>query len=354
MSPSILIVGAGATGLTAAVELARHGILADVIERRDGPSKLSRAVGILPHSMELLAPSGAAARLKQEAIAVAHVAIYDEASLVTRLPLDLLEDENARLFALPQDRTEAILCDIFENFGGTVGYGRELASLELTSSGTRVEIDGATSEYDYVLGCDGTKSRVRTALGLSYEGFDLPETWSIADAEVENWIGGEDFCIFRLKDRKVCIAVPIGPCRYRFISNTPNVLDTLPVQVSVSNLRRESAFTIAVRQAPDYGKGNVYLAGDAAHCHSPAGGRGMNLGIADAAEWVERFTEGTLAGYSASRHEAGQDVIRFTERARKTVLSDGPIESALFFLAVRAVARVPALNRAALRRLLDV
>jgi len=113
------------------------------------------------------------------------------------------------------------------------------------------------------------------------------------------------------------VVAPMGGNRYRLVASHENALQALPLPLNVTTIHREGHFNISVRQAETYSKGRVHLAGDAAHCHSPVGGRGMNLGIADAAELAERMVEGDLSGYSSFRHSEGEEAIQITERGRK-------------------------------------
>jgi len=106
-TPKVLIVGAGPTGLTAAVELARYGIIPDIIEKRGEASNLSRAVGILPESMAILEPSGVAAAIREESVRIEQVIFHQEANELARIQLKEKGDFIVPDFtALAQDRTE--------------------------------------------------------------------------------------------------------------------------------------------------------------------------------------------------------------------------------------------------------
>jgi 2-polyprenyl-6-methoxyphenol hydroxylase-like FAD-dependent oxidoreductase len=129
-------------------------------------------------------------------------------------------------------------------------------------------------------------------------------------------------------------------------------LGQVPLPFDVTRLRETADFAIAVRQVPRYSLGRVHLAGDAAHCHSPVGGRGMNLGIADACDFAERVAAGTLDGYSAARHADGAHVIRLSERARRMVAADDAWRRRAVRLIVGAAGRLPAVEAAVLRQLL--
>lgn len=347
----ILIVGAGPTGLTAAVELSRHGHIPQVIEQRPTPSGLSRAVGILDHSLQLLAPSGVADAIRAEAVEVQGMIMHHKAKPLGRIPIAGLD--GASLHALAQDRTETHLHDALNRYEGKVRYGVAFKSLTQDDTGVTVETSEGTERYDLVIGADGVGSKVRTALGLDFPGHTLPETWSIADVDARGWPDPTWFQAFLLPKGQVAIVVPLEKARFRAISSTPDVLADLPRKLDVTRLRRSGRFTIQVRQVDAYSKGRVFLAGDAAHSHSPVGGRGMNLGIADAAELAQRIADGTLEAYSASRHAEGKHVIALSERARKLVQSKSPLTRAGVETALRVITHVPPLAAKMGREIVD-
>ena len=188
-------------------------------------------------------------------------------------------------------------------------------------------------------------STVRQAVGIEYPGYDLDETWSIADVDADNWRHAKSFTLIRTDAGPMAVVVPLEEARYRVISNTANALETLPLPLNVTNIRREGTFTISVRQAETYSKGRVHLAGDAAHCHSPVGGRGMNLGIADAADLADRIVAGNLDGYSDSRHKIGAKIIATTERGRKMISATSGVKRLAFNTVLTMVASFAPLRR---------
>ncbi|MBT5050923.1 MAG: FAD-dependent monooxygenase [Rhodospirillaceae bacterium] len=350
----VLIVGAGPTGLTAAIELARQGIIATIIDRKEEASTLSRAVGILPGSLEILTPSGVTERLLAEGIKLRALKLFHGTAPKMTVSLQGGHPDWDYGIALAQDRTEAALREALVAAGGDVTYGCALTEMqqddERVVAGTQ---NGKEAAYDLVIGADGIQSAVRQTLGLDYPGFDLPETWSIADVEAVNWPHGETFTLCMLEGGRVAVVAPLEAERYRVISNTEESLATLPLDLEVTQIHREGRFNISIRQVPDYKAGRVFLAGDAAHCHSPAGGRGMNLGIADAAELARRIIGKSLDGYSASRHAAGAQTIAASERIRRLVTSTGPLTRAAAFAAFSLIDRSPALQRRVARRFLS-
>lgn len=348
MAPTVLIAGAGPTGLTAAVELARRGVVPLVCERRDGPSPLSRAVGILPSSIAILSRSETDEPILDEAIRFAGIVFHHGRDPVGHFPLNF--DSATRIWGLPQDRTEHHLRESLRRYGGEVRYSASVELLGQDSGGVEVRIGQEERRVDYLIGADGTRSAVRHGLGLGYPGYDLPETWSIADVDSENWPWPEDFHGFLLGGRDVAVVVPMAPRRYRVIASREDALKALPVEMKPDSIRRADSFTIAVRQAESYGHGRVFLAGDAAHSHSPVGGRGMNVGIADAAALARRIAAGRLEGYEAERRPAGAHAIALSEQGRRMIQGDEAWRRRALLTGLRTASAVPLLGRALMRR----
>ena len=148
-----------------------------------------------------------------------------------------------------------------------------------------------------------------------------------------------------LGDGKVVFIAPIGTARFRFVSNTTRVLDNLPFELNIKKIRRESAFNIEVGQVKSYQKGRVFLAGDAAHAHSPAGGRGMNLGMADAADLAEKLVSGQFEGYTKSRYQEGKKIIAGSEVLRKVLTAKHPVKRYLALGLLKCVANIPYLQK---------
>jgi len=350
----VLIVGAGPTGLTAAIELARRGIIPVLIEKRKTASTLSRAVGLLPNTMDILTASGAAKAIRKDAIPIQAAIFHNKQKPISTIKLNEIKGVNKRLYALPQDQTEAHLRDIFKALGGQIHYGAEFLSHAQSDDGVSVSILGQAFRFDYVIGADGVYSAVREALHIPFEGYDLPEKWSIADVEAKAWANPRSLCAFLCKMGRIAVVIPVQKNRYRVVSNTEDALATLPIPMLVQTVHRGAAFTISIRQATTYQKGRVFLAGDAAHCHSPVGGRGMNLGIADAVDLAERITTGTTDGYTAARHPIGKQTIRMSEKMRKALTSKTFIQRFILIRMLSLFARLDVLRHRFVKHTLDL
>ena len=342
----VLIVGAGPTGLTTAVELARRGIAPTIIDRRAASSTLSRAVGITPRSLQALSESGVAERLIDAGVAMDSARIYRGKQLALQLRLHSDRAYFPTILGLPQDQTETIMADVLAGMGEAVRYGVALEQLQDTGAEVIAQLsDGTEQAFDVVVGADGIGSTVRQAANIDYPGFDLEETWSIADVHADDWAHDSSLTLIQVEPGIVMVVVPMAESRYRLVASHPDVLKVLPLPLNVTRINREGTFTISVRQAETYSKGRIHLAGDAAHCHSPVGGRGMNLGIADAAELARCIAADDLGNYSPHRHHEGADTIAATERARAMVSGRGWSRRFVFGSMLRMASMIPPLQQ---------
>lgn len=350
----ILIVGAGPTGLTAAIELHRRGIPVRIIDRKAEPSPLSRAIGINAHSLDLLEACGATQALIERGIKVRAMHMHDSGSEILRLNFKNLPHRFDFLLALPQDQTEHVLIERLESYGGRVEFGTSLKFLTQGQGRAHVTLESAgrdtVDSFDLVIAADGAHSKIRTALEIPFPGFDLPTRWSIADFDCANWPSPSGHVdAFILPDGHFRFVIRIAENRFRAVADQPDTLSNIPVKFKIDKVHHADDFLIGVRQAKSYQKGCVYLAGDAAHVHSPIGGRGMNLGIDDACDLARRIAENDLSGYTAARIPVGHATINLSERLRRGVMIRNPAFRALRKGALAVVTRTPLLQRVMLK-----
>ncbi|MER8960579.1 FAD-dependent monooxygenase [Mesorhizobium sp. M0701] len=284
---SILIVGAGPTGLTAAVELARRGIAPRIIDRKEGPTPLAKAVGISSHSLDILEPSKVAARLLAEGLKIRRARFYFEGRALGEIDFSILPHRHNFLLSLPQRDTESLMTDTLKGFGIDVEWRSTFAGMAEHKGRAEVRIEAPDgrdeASFDLVFGADGAQSTVRDAMGIGFDGYTHRRQWSIADADIDDWPYEPTAAhAFLHRNGDVGFIIPIGEKRYRAVSNSEDALARIPGNYRITRLLRADRFHIPVRQAPRYQTACVFLGGDAAHVHSPLGARGMNLGIEDA------------------------------------------------------------------------
>ena len=327
--PEVLVVGAGPVGLTAALELARRGAAVRIIEKAAERGALSKAVGINARSLELLRPSGVTPRLIEAGLPVYRINLRHYTRLLAAIDFERMDHRYNFLLSLAQSQTELTLEAALAERFVDVERRTELTGLAEDAHGvdTRIVHAGTTAEarFDFLVGADGAHSTVRAALGIGFAGERYPDSWSLADIELDWPFGQGEGNLFMHDDGAVLFVIALGRGRFRAISNTADVLALLPAPSVVRAVHWRADFTVSLRQVEHYGAGRCFLAGDAAHIHSPAGGRGMNLGIEDAADLAGRIMEGGLEDYSAARRAAGARVVRESDWQFRAAAARNPI-----------------------------
>ena len=330
----VVVVGAGPTGLLLAGDLVEAGVRVVLLERRAGESNLARAFAVHARTMEELQVRGVAAELAATGTTIRELVLYGRAAIdLSRLP-----SRFPSLLITPQSRTEEVLTRRLHRLGGSITGGSEVTGLTQDPAGVEVRVraaDGAERRYraSYVVGTDGVHSAVRAALGLPYPGRSVVRSLMLADVRLAD-PPADVLTVNGVGDAFAFVA-PFGDGWYRVFAwnRHHQVGDTVPVELSevrettrralgtdfgMHDPRFLSRFHSDERQVPSYRVGRVFLAGDAAHCHSPAGGQGMNTGIQDAANLGWKLAaavagwggEQLLDSYHAERHPVGRQVLR--------------------------------------------
>jgi 2-polyprenyl-6-methoxyphenol hydroxylase-like FAD-dependent oxidoreductase len=312
----VLIVGAGPTGLTSAFELARRGIVPQVIDAKEGIAPTARATGVSVRSLELLEDSGVTPLLIAAGIKVKYARITGEDCKGLKLDFNDLPHKYNFLLCLPQNKTEAIMQKRFEDMGGKVEYNAKLISLTKKKDGmieAVMEKGGKrlTETFNAVIGADGVNSTVRRDMGVKLKETVYPEKWSAAEFDSKDWPRGKDEIQYFLgKGGSFAVVIPLGGDRFRAVANTPDAMSCISGTFTVDKLHFNNAFAVSVRHVDKYQKGNMFLAGDAAHAYPPAGVQGgMNLGIKDACSLARRIAEDDTKGYTKERRAEGKATI---------------------------------------------
>ncbi|GEO95426.1 FAD-dependent monooxygenase [Kocuria turfanensis] len=325
---AVVIVGAGPTGLMLAGELALAEIDVAVLERRPGQDLVgSRAGGLHARTIEVLDQRGLADRFLSRGT-TAQVAGY------AGVPLDISDFPTRHPYglALWQHHIERLLADRAGELGVPVHYGHEVAGLVQDGAGVDVALsDGRRWRAQYVVGCDGGRSRIREAAGIAFPGWDATTSSLLAEAETDEepeWGIHQDalgkHAFRRTEGGQVGIMVTerhVGPGREPTLRELREALVAVyGTDYGVHGPTWLTRFTDTTRQAASYREGRVLLAGDAAHVHAPDGGQGLNTGVQDAvnlgwklAQVLRRTSpEDLLDTYHAERHPVAARVLRHT------------------------------------------
>jgi 2-polyprenyl-6-methoxyphenol hydroxylase-like FAD-dependent oxidoreductase len=333
MKHSVLVVGAGPVGLTHAIELTRLGHSVRVIDKAPEPSPYSKAIAINPKTLTLLEACGASPKLIAAGIKLPFMRMYDaKAKLLVEVHIDLLKHRYPFMLSLPQYVTERILTEVLTDLGVSIERGKELIGFSQTENAVIAEINTANGteqiKADYLVGADGAHSLVRKSIAMEFSGFAYDDQWNLADVTME-WVQGSDANVYMLKAGVALIIIRIAEGRYRIITNHPNALNYLPQEAKVKEIFWQSDFKVSCRQVKSYQNGRVFLMGDAAHIHSPAGGRGMNLGMEDASVLAELIDIDQTERYTQLRHPIGKKVIKITSRLFKVATLSNPLACVL-------------------------
>lgn len=352
-SDEVLVVGAGPTGLLLAGDLARAGVRCTVLERRSGESNLTRAFAVHARTLEVL---DARAMGDELATTGAHL---DTLRIFGELELDLsrLPTRYPYVLVTPQYHTERVLADRARELGAEIVPGAEVVGLAQEADLVRVDVraeDGTRSSRTaaYVVGADGIGSTVRQQMGLPFPGKSAVRSVMLGDVRLHD-PPAEVLTVDATGDGFAFLA-PFGDGWYRVIAWDRRVQlpDSAPVHLDelrtitravhgtdfgMHDPRWMSRFHSDERQVPQYRVGRVFLAGDAAHVHTPAGGQGMNTGLQDAANLAWKLAaviqgwapDSLLASYHAERYPVGRAVLRGSGALVRVALARSPATRAL-------------------------
>jgi len=317
---NILIVGAGPVGLAAALELARRGYKPRIVDKGEGftPPDQSRALGVNNRTLQLLEPSGVSRELLAIGARLSHVRIRNEKRReVIRFDFAGAGALFPFMLIVPQGQTERILADALKALGVDIEWNAEIIASNKNASQPSVDINRQsgvdTLKTDMLIGADGANSIIRKEFGFSFDGEGYPAEFGLADLILDEDVDDTGIQVDFMRDG-VLAWFPMGGRKVRFVSPRPDISKALPHDLKIREVVWRSSFHISFRNVGKMQNENVFLAGDAAHIHSPAGGRGMNLGIEDACWLAWQISEGRTNDYSAARLPEVRKVIAQTKQ----------------------------------------
>jgi 2-polyprenyl-6-methoxyphenol hydroxylase-like FAD-dependent oxidoreductase len=364
----VLIVGAGPTGLVLALWLAKQGVGVRIVDRSAGPGETSRALAVQARTLELYRQLDLTDAVIAKGHRVPAVNLWVGGDRKARLPFERVGADLTRyafLQIFPQDEHERLLIETLARFGVEVERRTELAGFE--DLGDRVSArlkgpDGAgqACEARFLAGCDGARSLVRETLGAGFAGGTYRQVFYVADVqgrgpafdgELHVDLDEADFlAVFPLAgERRARLIGTVRDARaehaesLRFEDVSRRAIEHLRIEVERTNWF--STYHVHHRVTDRFRSGRVFLLGDAAHIHSPAGGQGMNTGIGDAINlaWKlaavssGRAPDSLLDTYEAERIAFARRLVASTDRVFTLASAEGPVADLLRTRLVPAV-----------------
>lgn len=326
---AVVIAGGGPTGLMLAGELALAGVDVAIVERRANQQLVGqRAGGLHCRTIEVLDQRGIADRFLAAGQAV-------QVAGFAQIRLDISEFPTPHPYglALWQNEIERLLADWVDELAVPILRGLEVTGFE--QDDTRVDValsDGRHLDAQYLIGCDGGRSRVRKAAGIDFPGWEPTSSYLIAQVEVRDepqWGIHRDAIGIHGLDRQnegepariMVTERNLGPSTEPTVNDLSRALiEVYGTDFGVHSPTSIARFTDAARQATAYRDGRVLLAGDAAHIHHPIGGQGLNTGVQDAVNLGWKLglvvdglaTDSLLDTYHVERHPVAARVLRTT------------------------------------------
>ncbi len=346
----VLVVGAGPTGLALAIELARRETPCRIVDRAAQWSQHSRGLGVQARTIEVFEDLGVAEEAVETGQRLDVFNVYLDGRRLGGVRFDGLDSPYNFTLALEQSKTERLLNRRLEELGVEVERSVELTEMRQDRAGVEVELRNArgeqeTARYEWVVGCDGAHSTVRHLVGLAFEGAPYEDEFLLGDFEIE-WPLRDDEVHTFIYDGGLLAAVSLGSGRYRLIgtralSSEDAAQSEQAIVGEFERLVRRLAppgtvlsdplwlggFRIHRRMVPSMREGRVFVAGDAAHIHSPVGGLGLNTGVQDAHNlgWklalvAEGAPDRLLDTYHSERHPVAVTTLRFTDLATRGMI----------------------------------
>jgi len=375
----VLIVGAGPVGLFLANECARRGLRCRIVEANATQSQHSKALAIFPRTLEIFDMANVVGPFLEAANRVTSVAIIAGDHQLAHMPFTPEETPYSFVAMVPQDVTEKLLAEELNRRGGHVDYETRFISAVQYDDSVTATLDqkGKSVEVtaSFVVGCDGAHSAVRHLLDLPFEGAMYDALFMLADIQSNETLPADQLQLCPNEVGPVAI-FPMSATRRRIVAMIHEKEGDAPSLEMVRRILRERApkglealglhwssyFQIHHRQAAKLRVGRMFIAGDAAHIHSPFGGQGMNTGLQDVWNLAWKLdlavrghaTEELLESFTAERRPVIKSVIETTDFMTKAMGTPSKLAQALRDTMIPMVSRLAPFQHAFVERLSEL
>jgi len=375
----VLIVGAGPVGLFLANECARRGLRSRIIETRASQSAHSRALAIFPRTLEIFDMAGLVSPFLEAANRVTSVALQTHGRTLARLRFTPPDTPYPFVAMVPQNVTERLLVSELQRRGSEVDYETTFVSARQQADSVLVQAEHRGTPISlrasFVVGCDGAHSAVRHCLNIPFAGAQYAALFLLADIETNTILPADELQLCPSESGPVAI-FPMSATRRRIVASVEKpvgdapslelvrgiLAQRAPPEIEARSLHWSSYFKIHHRHVAKLASGRVFIAGDAAHIHSPFGGQGMNTGLQDVwnLAWkLDLFLHGhgnqeLLESYSIERLPIIKSVIGTTDRLTKIMGASSRLAQMLRDAFIPMVSRLPPLQHAFVQRLSEL
>jgi len=354
LKTDVMIVGAGPTGLALACQLIRHGVDFTIIDTKENTTPYSKAIGVQARTLEIYEQMGLAQPLIDQGKITSHVRMLEGGEVRTEVDLSNLGQGLSPypfLLIVEQGKHEKILHSFIKAHNKEVLWQTTLADFSQSEAGVTGTIVNSSGEErgfeaQYLVACDGAKSRVRVDLGMTFEGSTFERLFYVADVQL-TWDLPHDMLTACLaKDRSTAFFPMPGKERYRIVGVFPEnsdkregeipfdeieqqILEDAELKLDIYKVNWFSTYKVHSRRVNKFSEGRCFLAGDSAHIHTPVGAQGMNTGIQDGYNLAWKLAlvlrcnadAKVLATYHEERSEVARRLLETTDRMFDLLMS---------------------------------